>query len=441
MADKTKIEWTDATWNPITGCSIVSPGCKNCYAMKLAGTRMKHHASRAGLTNPSKSGPVWNGQVRFNEQWLLQPLQQWKKPRMIFVCAHSDLFAEGVKDEWLDQIFAVMALAPHHTFQVLTKRPERMRDYLTRGRWRPVLDFGQDERPSYWIAEAAGKLWSRLPSKNITVPNHVRTFGQEAHFQRSIKSESLWPLPNVWLGVSVEDQRRADERIPILLDTPAAIRWISAEPLLGPVDISRWTASANVTCKACQKQFWLHEADPCQHQETGDGWTLACPQCSACVCKPAWTEADARTMDMQPPEHWIDRKVGRFSKVHPTIEVRSMIDWVVSGGESGLNARPMHPDWARSLRDQCAAAGVPFLFKQWGAHLGGMAEDHGDGVFFNAASSSKHDRWLKKSENFDWFDGLDANANGPMWLKVKKSEAGRLLDGVEHNSFPARRAV
>lgn len=104
MADHSTIEWTDATWQPITGCSIVSPGCTNCYAMRIAGTRLRHHPSREGLTNPSKAGPVWNGKVRFNEQWLLQPLQ-WKKPRRIFVCAHGDLFHESVPDEWIDKIF------------------------------------------------------------------------------------------------------------------------------------------------------------------------------------------------------------------------------------------------------------------------------------------------------------------------------------------------
>ncbi len=126
MSDNSKIEWTDATWNPVTGCSVLSPGCANCYAMGLAGTRLAQHPSRAGLTTASKAGPVWNGQVRFNEAWLTQPLT-WKRPRMIFVCAHGDLFHENVPDEWIDRVFAVMALARHHTFQVLTKRAARMR--------------------------------------------------------------------------------------------------------------------------------------------------------------------------------------------------------------------------------------------------------------------------------------------------------------------------
>jgi len=130
MADKSKIRWTEATWNPITGCSVVSAACKNCYAMKLAGTRLQHHPSRVGLTQDTANGPVWTGDVRFNEGWLDQPLR-WKKSRKIFVCAHSDLFHESVPDEWIDQIFAVMALAPQHNFQVLTKRPRRMLAYLS----------------------------------------------------------------------------------------------------------------------------------------------------------------------------------------------------------------------------------------------------------------------------------------------------------------------
>ena len=210
MSDKTPIEWTDATWNPITGCSLVSPGCTNCYAMRLAGSRLKNHWSRKGLTKPTEAGPVWNGQVRFNEKWLDQPLR-WSKPRRVFVCAHGDLFHEDIPDTWIDRVFAVMARADKHTFQVLTKRPTRMRDYLL-GDW-------QDRNLPQW-----GKMtWA----------------GRRAGFEEMTRRLS-GPLPNVWLGVSVEDQKRADERIPVLLDTPAAVRFISAEPLLGPVDTSPW---------------------------------------------------------------------------------------------------------------------------------------------------------------------------------------------------------
>jgi protein gp37 len=180
MADGTKIEWSDATWNVITGCSVLSPGCANCFAMRLAGTRLRHHPSRINLTRDTKAGPVWTGEVRFNAEWLEQPLR-WQRPRMIFVCAHGDLFHENVPDAWLDKVFAVMWLCDQHIFQVLTKRPERMRRYV-----------------------------KRLP-------------------------EAVANKANIWLGVSVEDDERARQRIPVLLDTPAALRWVSAEPLIGEI--------------------------------------------------------------------------------------------------------------------------------------------------------------------------------------------------------------
>jgi len=201
MADHTDIEWTDATWNPITGCSIVSPGCTDCYAMRLAGTRLKNHPSRIGLTKEVNGKHVWTGEVRFNEQWLDQPLR-WTRPRMIFVCAHGDLFAEGVPDAWIDQVFSIMALCPQHTFQVLTKRPERMQDYL--------LGFDCDGARRFTISNSAERIatdfrpwrgdgrteWDTAVAQAITGP--------------------IWPLPNVWLGVSVEDHeaRRRTHPVP-----------------------------------------------------------------------------------------------------------------------------------------------------------------------------------------------------------------------------------
>ncbi len=193
MADQTHIEWCDATWNPITGCTMVSAGCTNCYAMGLAGTRLAHHPSRAGLTRESGGRPVWTGEVRLNEGWLDQPLR-WRRPRRIFVCAHGDLFHEAVPDEWIDRVFAVMALAPQHVFQVLTKRPERMRAYLRR----------LSDEPSEWRIK-------RLDYALI----------------------SVWPLPNVWLGTSAEDAATYRDRWGHVAATPAAVRFLSAEPLLG----------------------------------------------------------------------------------------------------------------------------------------------------------------------------------------------------------------
>ena len=280
MAETSKIEWTDATYNPITGCSVVSPGCTNCYAMRLAGTRLKHHPSRAGLTTMSKAGPVWNGEVRFNEQWLDQPLR-WRKPRMIFVCAHGDLFHESVPDEWIDRVFAVMALAPQHTFQVLTKRSDRMRDYIN------------------YVRDSARYLLWQHP-----------IFGGNAFDATCAQWENM--TRHIWLGVSAEDQTRANERIPDLLATPAAVRFLSAEPLLAPINF---------------------DLEP--------GRFIRCGGCG-------YTErAKAELMD------------------HDLCKNPSpALDWIILGGESGRKARDMIPDWARSIRDQCKAAGVSFFMKQ-----------------------------------------------------------------------------
>lgn len=346
MADGTKIEWTEATWNPITGCSVHSPGCTNCYAMKLAGTRLRNHPSREGLTIETKAGPVWTGEVRFNHQWLDQPLR-WSRPRLIFVCAHADLFHEAVPDEWIDRVFAVMALAPRHTFQVLTKRADRMRAYLS--------GFTCDGARRFHVADAAGRMMED---------------GDRAH--ATIAANCDWPLPNVWLGVSAEDQLRADERVPDLIATPAAVRWVSAEPLLGPIDLGQ-----------------LQEGLP----------------------KNAWLT-------------WLDA-----------------LDWVVVGGESGHGARPMHPDWARNLRDQCAETGVAFHFKQWGewrsAHprpsetpgkYAMMARDPSGWTHSNAVMLDRYSRQF--------------NAFGSVILeKVGKRAAGRLLDGVTHDGMPEARGL
>jgi len=208
MSDKTKIEWADATVNAINGCSVHSPGCKNCYAMKLAGTRMRNHATREGLTDQTKAGPIWNGNVRLHEPALLQPLR-WTAPRRIFWNAHGDTFHESVADSWIDQVFAVCALTPQHTHMILTKRSARMREYLD-GSWQ-----------SRGIEHM--KLWQKRPAGYGTLLQTVNGV-----------------LPNVWLGVSVEDQTRADEHRESFRATPAAAKFVSYEPALGPVNWSGW---------------------------------------------------------------------------------------------------------------------------------------------------------------------------------------------------------
>lgn len=242
MSDKTGIEWTDATWNPVTGCtklSPASPGCTNCYASTFAerfrGT--PGHYFERGFDVQLRPGK------------LDQPLR-WRKPRRIFVNSMSDLFHDDVPADFIAKVFAIMALAPQHTYQVLTKRHARMRSLLS---------------ADYFRTEVRGHAAWWADHLNLTLP------------------PPYWPLPNVWLGVSAENHRWAAIRGAYLRETPAAVRFFSFEPLLGPV-----------------------------------------------------------------------------------VTDLSGIDWAIVGGESGHGARPMNPRWARSLRDQCQAAGVPFLFKQWG---------------------------------------------------------------------------
>ncbi len=343
MADNSKIAWTDATWSPITGCSPVSPACTNCYAMRLAGTRLQHHPSRAGLTRETKAGPVWTGEVRFNEQWLAQPLQ-WKRLRRIFVCAHSDLFHERVPEEWIDRVFAVMARCSRHTFQILTKRPERMRNYLT---------------ALYALGERDDGEWF---SRGMTTP----------------LSGPRIPLQNVWLGVTAEDQRRADERIPLLLDTPAAKRFVSVEPMLGAVDLTNLDPNGNF------RPVGAH------------GWSAI----------------------------WKNNSLGR-----------QWLDWVICGGESGPNARPLHPDWVRGLRDQCIAANVPFFFKQWGEFTVAVDRDRDDPDwrldYSNKLADKPSTRWLNLAGGCG-FHGEHFH----VMRRVGKRAAGRLLDGREWLEMP-----
>jgi protein gp37 len=430
MADGTHIEWTDATWNIITGCSVVSAGCKHCYAMKLAGTRLAHHASREGLTIATAAGPVWNGEVRFNGPWLLQPLD-WSRPRRIFVCAHGDLFHEAVPDEWIDQVFAVMALAPQHTFQVLTKRAARMRSYLS------------DEN-----------VWPRIEVAARRI--HLDLTGQQI-----AGKVLIGPLPHIWLGVSVEDQAAADTRIPDLMCTPAAIRWISAEPLLGKVDLRGWGAAAPLPVPEDAPSTWADYA-----------WPEWVPQQQREQIESFWAESYGRgpkawmrdnlqqrapatgaTVGLRLLKNWADvvpalspeaeahgRYIHRWNNIgtvlledgrlfytgvgmgpgwlskwlqHDDTYVHRL-HWVVVGGESGPGARPMNPQWARDLRDQCATAGVPFLFKQWG-------------------------NWVSVSE----VEGAGVHHTFPDGRTVRhvgKKRAGRKLDGAEHNGFPGVRA-
>lgn len=303
MSGNSTIEWTDATWNPVTGCTKISPGCDNCcaatFAERFRGTP-GHYFARG-----------FDMQVRADKVNL--PLT-WRKPKRVFVNSMSDLFHTDIDQAWIADVFAVMTAAGRHTFQVLTKRHARMRTLLSDAQW-------------------VDQVRSRAVGKGLSA------------------DAWRWPLPNVWLGVSVENQQWADIRIPALLDTPAAVRFLSCEPLLGPVDLSQYLG----------------------------------------------------------------------------------VDWVIAGGESGAGARPMHPDWARSIRDQCQAAGVRYFFKQYGAWVPESAWLHRDSA--PAAFLDVDGRFRPL------VDGKPAAA--PMARgeaitirRVGKKAGGRELDGRTWDQFP-----
>jgi protein gp37 len=350
MGDKTAIEWTDATWNPIIGCSRVGPGCDHCYAIGVVHREMS--PQHVGLTIKRPGEPTdWTGEVRPAPQVLDKPLH-WRRSRRIFVNSLSDLFHPDLPDDEIAKVFAVMALAPQHTFQVLTKRPQRMATLLASDTFRILVSLKIEAR----IGDAAYE------------------------YENAIE----WPLPNVWLGTSIESDRytfRADH----LRATPAAVRWVSAEPMLGPL---------------------------------------------------------------------------------PSLDLTG-IDWVVVGGESGPGARPMHPDWARGLRDRCAGcpvcgtpmgewaqrqgevgvclqghrAGPAFLFKQWGdwdpmaPMVDGVYNFDGpnatvltDGQFFTT-----WDAWEKAGRSDSRLTRLLPTG----MYRVGKKAAGRELDGRTWDEYPA----
>lgn len=323
-----RIEWTEATWNPVTGCTPISEGCEHCYAKRMA-TRLR---GRCGY--PEKE-PF---QVTVHDERLEQPLK-WGAPRKVFVCSMGDLFHEDVSDENLDDVFDVMALASHHIFMVLTKRPHRMREYMSRLAdrigygdlyWECDRDVSGDTDPDF--SDAQMNRWikkiTRLESGMANVSN--------------LKRDGK-PLPNLWLGVTAENQRRADERIPVLLDTPAARRFVSIEPMLGPVDLR-----------------------------------LA------------------------------------FGTEGPRQTYIEQLDWVICGGETGPGARPVHPDWVRSLRDQCQMAETPFFFKSWGEF------------------QTNYDEMLRQSIDYKPHSFID----GLTFVRCGKKQAGRILDGRTWNEEP-----
>ena len=257
---KTKIEWATHSWNPVTGCTPVSEGCENCYARRMA----KRLAGRCGYP---ADGPF---RVTLHPERLEEPLH-WRKSRMVFVASMGDLFHSDVDEKYIAKVIGICDLARQHIFMILTKRPDRMRELFN------------DEDFQFHVG------WFQSQA--------VREFGLE--FDPA--NLGPWPFKNVWLGVTAENQARADERIPILLQIPAAVRFISIEPCLGPVDLS----------------YYLPK-NPKKN----------CPE-----------------------------NILPYYNSHG-------LNWVICGSETGPLARPMKEEWVKNIKDQCVGADVPFFYKQ-----------------------------------------------------------------------------
>lgn len=385
----TTIEWTQRpgtkgeTWNPTTGCNKVSQGCKNCYAEVM-------HKRLRGMHQP-KYRQHFSAGVVTHADTLTIPLE-WKKPRTVFVNSMSDLFHADVPFKFIDQVFAVMALTPQHTYQILTKRPERMAEYFTSGKRTFIPGNPRSNGDGGYVAARILNEEGSIRDRVIEAACRIA----DVKFAGDLP-ETYWPLPNVWLGTSVEDQKAADERIPHLLRCPAAVRFLSCEPLLGAVSIN-----GSVQCTNCMHVDHKME-------------TAYCTNCKQRRYDPG------------------DFKYVIYPGIH----------WVIAGGESGHGARPMHPDWARSLRDQCQEAGVPFFFKQWGewAHDGSTChslyeeqeqgqlipcKDLNGGVIVRNSAHHEATHYIVPTSKH----------TATMIRRVGKHASGNVLDGRTHLEYP-----
>lgn len=367
-------------WNPITGCSRVSGDCdaKHPFSAELHEGRMR------------------------------DPLK-WKAPRTVFVCTMGDLFHEDVPDAWIISIFGIMAQTPQHTYQILTKRPEVALLWFN-----TIFGLESAEKVVARVAShLSGVIWDsrgNAPENYYTCPKPLT---RKARLNR--KPWPGWPLPNVWIGVPAEDQQRADERIPILLQIPAAKRFVSIEPMLGPVDVGEYLGL---------------RASPCE----------ACGSTEEQVVNARRVLNYVRRLESMPPdevlaaEESIRKNNSTCRKCGERFHTEKFIGWVICGGETGPGARPMHPQWARSLRDQCIEAEAPFFFKswgEWGMRNGGGEEDHG--VRVKLCADGRHS---SSDEPMHGVEGL-GNDDEPVWMgRFGKKQSGRLLDGREWNEIP-----
>lgn len=380
MAQSSPIEWTDMTWNPVRGCSRVSEGCRHCYAEKVAARFNGPGQAYEGLA----TSRGWTGKVRLIEKHLADPLRI-KKPKRIFVNSMSDLFHESLSFEDIDLIFGVMALATQHAFQILTKRPQRAVEYFRSFDNSPAA-MARGEN----FAEAFGSV--------------IGDFNKWFDGCDRVAESRFWRgLPNVWLGVSVENQAVADERIPLLLQIPAVVRFLSVEPLLGDVDISRWVAALSI-CKSCNDEHEGYVPGPC-------------PSCGTDSLITTWGDDQAERL----------RSGDRYLTPAGEDDQRNgpSIHWVIVGGESGPNARPCNVVWIRSIIEQCKAASVPAFVKQLGAKPYAQCVDcgraiggHVQGGFVDACGDA-HARLISDFIKIRHSKGGDWN-EWPMDLRIRE---------------------
>lgn len=399
-----KIEWTDATWNPLAGCAPVSHGCANCYAAKMA-KRLAAMGQEKYLGTVDTHGK-WTGVVKLDEAALRIPMERLR-PTTYFVNSMSDLFHEAVPDAFIYRVFAVMALCGRHRFQVLTKRAERMSSFVR---------HLQTVEGAFAFLKASEGLAGDYRG------------GPQLH-EAALKFRRGQPLPNVALGVSVENQKCADERIPALLQCPAAVRFLSCEPLLGAVDLGQ----------AVFERKSVHMSVSVDGAIRNRAFNM-------------FNDDDGRPVSARAGEEFLRKAQSDGVKLLPMGDcptfdsengcpghAKPRIDWVIAGGESGANARPMHPDWVRGLRDQCARAGVPFFFKQWGEYGPGDRGGYQD----DPSMAGQIRSWTLVANT-----GTPKNLGAKTWVaydpqgvpcvmrRVGKRAAGRVLDGVTHDGMP-----
>ncbi len=342
----------------MTGCSPISSGCENCYAERMA-YRLAHITGSGYETDAAHPYKGMGFDVRLRPNRLEQPFR-WKKPRRIFVCSMGDLFHEDVPFGFIAAVFGVMAANPRHTFMVLTKRAERMWEFLDQ-----------------LYLEGTPRLECAYELLNQEA-NDLTNTEWPIHTKWGLGPNGPWPLPNVWLGVTVENLVAAQQRIPLLLQTPATVRFVSCEPLLEPIDLTDLMVKRTPRFE----EYWSVLPDP--DDEPGFAY----------------------------------------------------LDWVVVGGESGPGARPMHPDWVRSIRDQCIAADVPFFFKGWGEWLSkkGIPKLPWGTIDIDG-------NWFPETTPWNGRQGNDSDTGELVLTRVGKKAAGRELDGRTWDEVPIGSAI